>query len=140
MRGCGGDGSCSLVRTELDRYLDEQKGDDEEPVILTWWKLNEPRFPILARMARDVLAIPISTVALESAFSTGGRTLDQFRSSLTPKTVQGLVCTQDWIRAEIRKSKIEVEESLEDLEKLEEDVGKLRMEDKLIFVDDPTGV
>uniref|UniRef100_A0A3Q7JFE8 HAT C-terminal dimerisation domain-containing protein n=1 Tax=Solanum lycopersicum TaxID=4081 RepID=A0A3Q7JFE8_SOLLC len=40
-----------------------------------WWKVNEPRFPILAEMVRDVLAIPISSVASECAFSTGGRSL-----------------------------------------------------------------
>ncbi|CAN1331500.1 hypothetical protein LINPERPRIM_LOCUS35353 [Linum perenne] len=32
-------------------------------------------------MARDVLAVPISSVASESAFSTGGRVLSNFRSS-----------------------------------------------------------
>jgi hypothetical protein len=49
-------------------------------------------------MARDVLAIPISTVASESAFSTGGRILDDFRSSLTPFMIEALVCSQDWLR------------------------------------------
>ncbi|KAK5819605.1 hypothetical protein PVK06_024621 [Gossypium arboreum] len=57
-----------------------------------------PRFPIPAQTARDILAIPISTVASESAFSTGGRVLDSFRSSLTPLMVETLVCTQDWLR------------------------------------------
>ncbi|XP_074301063.1 zinc finger BED domain-containing protein RICESLEEPER 2-like [Silene latifolia] len=137
MRGFGGDSSTGFVRTELDRYLDEQKGEDEPSNILDWWKLNEPRFPVLARIARDVLAMPISTVALESSFSAGGRTLDRFRSSLTPKTVQGLICAKDWIRAEIRKSNVDVEESLEDLEKLEIDTDKLSGEDRLIFVTDP---
>jgi hypothetical protein len=55
--------------------------------------VNSTRFPILGRLARDVLAIPISTVASESAFSTGGRILDDFRSSLTPFMVEALVCT-----------------------------------------------
>ena len=60
--------------------------------------MNSPRFPILSQVARDVLAIPISTVASESTFSTGGRVLDSFRSSLTPKAIQSLICAQDWIR------------------------------------------
>nr|XP_009804673.1 PREDICTED: uncharacterized protein LOC104249862 [Nicotiana sylvestris] len=50
------------------------------------------RFSILSELARDVLAIPISSVATECAFSTGGRILYSFRSSLTPKCVQALIC------------------------------------------------
>ena len=38
-------------------------------------------------MARDVLAVPISTVAFESTFSAGGLTLDLFRTSLIPKVI-----------------------------------------------------
>ncbi|KAL0376138.1 UNVERIFIED_CONTAM: putative AC transposase [Sesamum calycinum] len=56
------------------------------------------RFPILSKIARDILAVPVSTVASESAFSTGGRVLDAFRSSLSPKIVQALICAQDWLQ------------------------------------------
>ncbi|GKB48976.1 ribonuclease H-like domain-containing protein [Tanacetum coccineum] len=52
----------------------------------------------LSLLARDVLAIPISTVASKSVFSTDGRVLDAFRSSLTPPVVESLICTQDWFR------------------------------------------
>jgi len=48
-------------------------------------------------MARDVLAVIISTVASESSFSTGGRVLDAYRSRLIPSTVETLVCTRDWL-------------------------------------------
>uniref|UniRef100_A0A7N0TNC7 Transposase n=1 Tax=Kalanchoe fedtschenkoi TaxID=63787 RepID=A0A7N0TNC7_KALFE len=78
-------GTASGTRTEFERYLNEQTGEDEGKDVLLWWKLNEPRFPVVARMARDILAMPLSTVASESAFSAGGRHLDRFRSSLSPK-------------------------------------------------------
>ncbi|KAK8941211.1 hypothetical protein KSP39_PZI009971 [Platanthera zijinensis] len=91
--------------------------------ILNWWKVNSTRFPILSEIARDVLAIPISTVASESAFSTGGRILDPFRSSLAPKTVEALVCCRDWLRC--KTSLNEIEEMMIDTEKYEElDKGK----------------
>jgi hypothetical protein len=87
------------MRTELDRYLAEECEEDYRKFdILAWWKGQSSRFPILSSMARDVLAIPISTVASESAFSTGGRILDDFRSSLTPFMIEALVCSQDWLR------------------------------------------
>ena len=63
--------------------------------ILLWWKVNAPKYSILAEVAHDILAIHISTVASECAFSNGGRILDSFRSSLSLFTVEALICTQD---------------------------------------------
>jgi len=62
--------------------------------ILIWWKVNASKYSIFAVIARDVLVIPISTIASEFAFSTGGRVLDSFRSSLSPITVEALIWTQ----------------------------------------------
>ena len=58
-------------------------------------------YPDLATMARDILAMPVTTVALESTFSASGRVLDQYRSSLKPETVQALICTRDWLYGDI---------------------------------------
>ena len=93
-------GTSVECKSEVDRYLTEEVelgGDTFD--ILIWWKVNSTRYPILGEIARDVLAIPISTVASESAFSTGGRILDPFRSSLAPKTVEALICTQNWLKS-----------------------------------------
>jgi hypothetical protein len=60
--------------------------------------LMHPKYPILAKIARDILAILISTVTSEFAFSNGGRILDPFKSSLSPLTVEALICTQDWLK------------------------------------------
>jgi len=89
-------------KNELERYLNEFVVDgDDQLDILVWWKINSSRFPILSRMVRDVLATPISTIASESAFSTGGRVLDTLRSSLNPPMVEALICAQNWLRTTI---------------------------------------
>ena len=66
------------------------------------------------------MAIPVSTVASESAFSTGGHVLDQFRSSLTPKLVEALICTEDWLRDSAVS--IDVEENIEEIKAIESEV------------------
>ncbi|XP_047049261.1 zinc finger BED domain-containing protein RICESLEEPER 2-like [Lolium rigidum] len=86
-------------RTELERYISEEvECDDDGFDILLWWKYRRHQFPILSRMARDILAIHMPTVSCESAFSTGGCVLDDFRSSLPPLVVQSLICAQDCVR------------------------------------------
>jgi len=88
----------TVMKTELDYYLEE----DNLPVtqefdILSWWKTNGLKFPTLQAIARDVLAIPITTVASESAFSTGGQILTSHRSRLHHITIEALMCTRSWI-------------------------------------------
>ena len=53
-------------------------------------------------------------MASESTFSIGGRTLDKFRSSLTPITAEVLICLQDWLRSSNKP--IEIEELVQDLD------------------------
>ena len=104
---------------DVDKYL------AEEPVnpmtssfdILLWWKDNSNRYKILSMIAKDVLAIPVSTVASESAFSTSGRILDSFRSSLSPKMVEALVCTQNWLKGS--HEGIQTREYLDDIQAYE---------------------
>jgi hypothetical protein len=85
-------------KSELDRYLMEEiEKPNENFDILNWWKVNSTKFPVLAQIARIVLAIPITTVTSELAFSTGGRVLDPFQSSLALITIEALVCAQNWL-------------------------------------------
>ncbi|KAK9213724.1 hypothetical protein WN944_005709 [Citrus x changshan-huyou] len=95
------------LSNELDLYLMEKTEKIAESNlgtkfdILLWWRVNSANYPILSSIARDVLAIPVSTVASESTFSTGGRILDQYRSSLTPDMVEALVLLQNWLRTSL---------------------------------------
>jgi hypothetical protein len=111
--------STSTNKYELKKYLAEETEDIEKKMdILGWWKVNSNRFPILGHMARDVLVVPITTVASESAFSTSGRILDDFRTSLTPFMLEASVCTQDWLR----RTTVDVKESTEELAIIEKGI------------------
>ncbi|CAN1763988.1 Putative AC transposase [Linum perenne] len=109
-----------LSKSELDRYLEAKcvNQDEENFDILAWWKRNSSDYPILGLMAKDILAVQVSTVASESVFSTGGRVFDAFRSSLTPKVVESLICAQNWLRSSTHP--IDIEEKFEEIEALEE--------------------
>ena len=110
----------AIEKSELDEYLEAppEKMDVESFEILKWWSEKCTTYKVLASMAKDILAIPVSTVASESAFSTSGRVVDEFRSSLGPKTVEALICAQDWLRASTIC--IDMEQYLEDVQKYEE--------------------
>ena len=45
------------------------------------------------------MAIQVSTVASESAFSAAGRVVYPYRSHLDPEMVHALICTKDWVAA-----------------------------------------
>ena len=85
-------------KSELDSYLEDGLVDRKMQLdILSFWKSQQYKYPILSLMARDILTVPITTVASESAFSIGGRVLDDYRSSLKEDVVEALLCSRDWL-------------------------------------------
>lgn len=58
-------------KTDVDKYL------NEEPInpmtssfdLVLWWKDNSSKYAVLSLIARDIIVVPVSTVASESAFS-----------------------------------------------------------------------
>ena len=108
------------VKSEIDKYLIEPCEDliqGQNFDILGWWKLNSEKYKVLSAIARDVLAVPVTTVPSESAFSTGGRVLDPFRSSLSPKTVEGIICLKNWWSG--NKQPVIIKEYMDEAEILE---------------------
>ncbi|KAI8556006.1 hypothetical protein RHMOL_Rhmol05G0219400 [Rhododendron molle] len=67
------------AKLELDHYfskatLPKFSGFD----VFNCWKSYQPKYPILQAKARDLLAISVSTIAFESAFSTNGESTSGF--------------------------------------------------------------
>ncbi|EIW59258.1 uncharacterized protein TRAVEDRAFT_121626, partial [Trametes versicolor FP-101664 SS1] len=55
-------------------------------------------FPILSRIARDVLAIPGVSIAVERLFSSCRHTLSDSRSSLSADSASKTVITKEWLK------------------------------------------
>jgi len=54
---------------EFEQYLADPlfpRSQSESFDVLAWWKLNAPKYPSVSAMARDILAIPLTSVASES--------------------------------------------------------------------------
>ena len=97
------------TRDELEVYLKEAVETPKlllgvEFDILAWWKVHKMKYHVLAEMARDLLAMQVSLVASESAFSTSGRILEPYRSCLTHYMIEVLMCTEQWMHADIKVS------------------------------------
>ncbi|XP_073298278.1 zinc finger BED domain-containing protein DAYSLEEPER-like [Primulina huaijiensis] len=94
--------AASKSLTELDMYLEEivlprtQHFD-----ILSWWKTNVVKYPNLQKMAKDILDIPVSTVAYETAFSNSRRIVGPHYSRLNPTTLETLMCSRRWLWGEM---------------------------------------
>lgn len=106
---------------ELDVYMKDKPIRWVDPTgkslqfdILSWWKANQVTYHILSRLAHDVLAVQVSTVASECAFSSSGRVVSKYRSRLEHETVEALVCTKDWNLASNKDRNDKVEEFVAD--------------------------
>ena len=67
---------------EPDRYLKESVCNCKETDVISWWATNSTRYPKLARIARNYLATPPTSVPSERVFSTMGLIYDDRRCSL----------------------------------------------------------
>ena len=89
----------SRTKSELDYYLKEyvfpRTSDDFD--VLSWWKTNGIKYLTLQRIIQDIYAILVSTIALESTFSMGGRVMSKHRSRIHPDTLEALMYTQRWL-------------------------------------------
>ncbi|KAJ3005219.1 hypothetical protein NUW54_g4442 [Trametes sanguinea] len=71
----------------------------EENGALKWWKEHAAQFPVLALIARDILAIPgVSiNIAVERLFSSCRHTLRDACTSLSASSASMTVITKGWL-------------------------------------------
>jgi hypothetical protein len=85
---------------ELEEYTNEGATlitCKTEPPELLYWRSQEERWPNLANMARDFLAIPVTSTPAERCFSQAKFILPSERNALLPASVQRLVLVDSWL-------------------------------------------
>ncbi|KAL1939855.1 hypothetical protein VTO73DRAFT_9555 [Trametes versicolor] len=93
------DAHAAEEKPELERYLAGDGGHGELRDPLSWWKKHAVSFPVIARMARDFLAIPATSVAVERLFSKSRHLCTDVRASLRALTITEAMCVKYWIRS-----------------------------------------
>ncbi|KAK9666433.1 hypothetical protein RND81_14G184600 [Saponaria officinalis] len=88
-------------RGDLGEYLFfdfEFSADDKNHWfdIAKWWKKKEQLFPVLSKIAKDVLCTPMSTSIPKSDRCPEKRVLDEKRSRLPLELIPVCICKTDW--------------------------------------------
>ena len=83
------------TQNDLENYLSTSIKDIDE-CLLTYWKRKAHKWPKLALMARDFLAIPSTSAASERSFSVGRDMLGLSRHSMKPSTMEATMCLRSW--------------------------------------------
>ena len=83
--------------SELGHYLAGPTADAETGV-LQWWAQHASMYPRLARIARDYLAIPATSVPAERVFSSGSDLITKKRGSLSEDIIRFCICLSSWLR------------------------------------------
>jgi hypothetical protein len=86
----------TTVEDELDRYLSSTSAitDEENDDILSFWKENQNVFPLIAAVARDILAIPASNTCVERLFSACKATITEKRTRLGSEKLNKIMFLQ----------------------------------------------
>lgn len=99
----GGD-EVSKIQKEAENYLSipilqfQARFD-----VLQWWKDNEPAYPHLACVVRDIFAIPITEVGVERVFNMARDVIGDRRHRLASTAIQKIMVLKDSLLFEQEK-------------------------------------
>ncbi|KAF7426516.1 hypothetical protein PC9H_008885 [Pleurotus ostreatus] len=83
---------------ELEEFWNLPREDIRTCDPIQWWYSRRHHFPSLYRLARNLLAIPGSAVAVERIFSGARDTISLRRASLKPQTIEILMLLKHRLR------------------------------------------
>ena len=71
--------------------------------ILEYWRGQETRLPLLVSLAKDTLAIQMTSASSERVFSDGGHVVTKQRTLLNPENAEMLIFIHDNYRTLLKK-------------------------------------
>lgn len=80
---------------EVETYL-ALPLESEDIDSLAWWKINTPKYPILAQIARDYQSIQATSVPCEQTFSVARHTISLVRTSIDAENARASLCLKSW--------------------------------------------
>ncbi|KAL7287029.1 hypothetical protein TKK_0018774 [Trichogramma kaykai] len=97
----------SISEKELNNYLESPRPEPDTNILI-WWKTYANVYPIIARIARDVLCIPATSVPVERLFSEASLVLTKNRCSLNSQDLRELICINRWMHSDQRNKICEI--------------------------------
>lgn len=85
------------VSSEVTEYL-QSPLEPKSMKPLVFWHANMTRYPTLAKMSRDYLAIPASSVPCECVFSKSTHLINKKRNNLASSTTRAVMCLNSWAK------------------------------------------
>jgi hypothetical protein len=82
---------------DYDRYISTPNDINIESP-LTWWRANWKMYPELAKMVRDVLAVPATGCSIERQFSISGRVATWTRMRLGIQTISDSMIYKSYLK------------------------------------------
>lgn len=82
----------TTLSDEISRFQSLSYSEDD---VLSFWKKNEINFPKLAKIAKVILCIPMTSAKSESAFSIAGSLIRKRRASITPFRAEKILFIHD---------------------------------------------
>jgi hypothetical protein len=103
---------------DIDRYLDSESIDWDElgasnyhpSWLLNWWAANEFQLPLMAKAARDLLAVPGAEIDVEHLFCGGRDTLGIRKYALTGETMRILTLLKAYFERKLNQGKANLPE------------------------------
>jgi len=86
------------INTYKSRLASSDRARTQDLTVAAFWAPLKHVVPNLAAVARSVLAVPASTIDVESLFSTAGNIITPHRSRLAPRLAEKLILLNCWLR------------------------------------------